>query len=602
MLKFPVITLAENYMRNAEIIEKSDKFLFLVSNSDLCFNIISNKYRSICLENDEDVEAFLNYMEEITFQGTQRSDYIYVLCCDKKKDNDRIKEFLENDGILKFHEGWQLFRNKEYLANFDKGKELLEVLQALVKRYEPEETQLLLDEFHFMKEGKSGEAGATGAFDSKIRKHLLQHNDIFVCGCPYIYKSGTYQPDYNGTKLKAIIEKYLYPKYQKNNVIRQIYNLIIDTDAVQRSFENLNQYPETYINFQDCMLDVATMKEIPHSPEFYAINQLPFEWRKIKAVKEGTEIEKFFDFIFTSPDDRKMVLEYVGLCFTKDTRQQRFLTLCGLGGTGKSVLIRLIETATGRENISNVSLQELSKRFSTSLLVGKLLNSCADLSAEMLEDSSVMKKLLGEDNIFAERKGEQGFMYRNYSKLLFSTNSLPVIAGERTNGFYRRLMIFRMDKQPEKVDTELFAKLSAELPYFIKLAVEALHEMYIRGGHITISEGSKEAVRQMWKDSDVVQAWIDDCCTLDNEAKTDRVKAFSDFEKYCENEERQAMSKNGFYKALRNKNFSEIKVHGYSHIKGLKLGKETSPKNSPKTTPDDFIEVSQEDLNSLPFT
>lgn len=601
MFDIPFMPWAENYMKT-EIIEKSDKYLFLVSNQEIWMQIVTNNYRAICLKNDEDIEKFIEYMQEIEFKGTNRSDYTYVIACDTKKANDRLKEYLESDSILKFHEGWQLFKNKEYLEKSDYNSELVEILQSVIKRYEPEETQLLLDEFHFMKEGKSGEAGANGAFDSKIRKHLLQHNDIFVCAYPYIYENGAYQPDYNGTKLKAIIEKYLYPKYQKNNVIRQIYNLIIDTDAVQRSFENLNQYPETYINFQDCMLDVGTMKEIPHSPDFYAINQLPFEWRKIKAAKEGTEIEKFFNFIFTSPDDRKMVLEYVGLCFTKDTRQQRFLTLCGLGGTGKSILIRLIETATGRENISNVSLQELSKRFSTSLLVGKLLNSCADLSAEMLEDSSVMKKLLGEDLLLAERKGEQAFMYRNYSKLLFSTNSLPVIAGERTNGFYRRLMIFRMDKQPERVDTELFAKLSAELPYFIKLAVEALHDMYARGGHITISEGSKEAVRQMWKDSDVVQAWLDDCCTLDSEEKTDRAKAFSDFEKYCENEERQAMSKNGFYKALRNKNFAEIKLHGYSHIKGLKLGKETSPKNSPKTSPDGFIEVSQEDLDSLPFT
>lgn len=601
MSNIPFMPWAEQYMKS-EIKEKSDKYIFLVSNQEIWFQIVARNYRALCLKNDEDVEKFLEYMTEIEYRGTNRSSYTYVIACDTKKANNRLKEYLESDGILKFHEGWQLFKNREYLKKSEYNNELVEILQSVIKRYEPEETQLLLDEFHFMKEGKSGEAGATGAFDSKIRKHLLQHNDIFVCGCPYIYKSGAYQPDYNGTKLKAIIEKYLYPKYQKNNVIRQIYNLILDTDSVQRSFENLNQYPETYINFQDCMLDVASMQEIPHSPDFYAINQLPFEWQKIKAAKEGTEIEKFFNFIFTSPDDRKMVLEYVGLCFTKDTRQQRFLTLCGLGGTGKSILIRLIETATGRENISNVSLQELSKRFSTSLLVGKLLNSCADLSAEMLEDSSVMKKLLGEDNIFAERKGEQGFMYRNYSKLLFSTNSLPVIAGERTNGFYRRLMIFRMDKQPEKVDTELFAKLSAELPYFIKLAVEALHEMYMMGGHITISEGSKEAVRQMWKDSDVVQAWLDECCTLDNEAKTDRAEAFSNFEKYCEREGRQAMSKNGFYKALRNKNFSEIKVHGYSHIKGLKLGKETSPKNSPQTTPDGFIEVSQEELDTLPFT
>lgn len=94
----------------------------------------------------------------------------------------------------------------------------------------------------------------------------------------------------------------------------------------------------------------------------------------------------------------------------------------------------------------------------------------------------------------------------------------------------------------------LFIRLEAELPYFIKLAVQALHEMYARGGVITISSNSEQAVRQMWKDSDVVQAWLDDCCTLEAKTKTDRAKLFSDFEGYCFREDRRRCRKMDFIK------------------------------------------------------
>ena len=70
---------------------------------------------------------------------------------------------------------------------------------------------------------------------------------------------------------------------------------------------------------------------------------------------------------------------------------------------------------------------------------------------EALEYSSTVKKLLGEDSVMAEFKGQNGFMFKNYSKLLFSTNMLPVITTERTNGFYRRLLILKMDRL-EKFD------------------------------------------------------------------------------------------------------------------------------------------------------
>ena len=292
-----------------------------------------------------------------------------------------------------------------------------------------------------------------------------------------------------------------------------------------------------------------------------------------------------------------MLLEYAGLCLTTDTSQQRFLTLCGLGGTGKSVLIRLLESAAGVDNVSNVSMQELNRRFSTSLLVGKTLNSCADLSMEALEDSSTIKKLLGEDSVLAEYKGKNAFMFKNYSKMLFSTNMLPVVTAERTNGFYRRLLILRMDRQPDKPDIGLADRLLSELPYFIKLSVQALHEMYQRG-IITISKNSEQAVLQMRKDSDVTQAWIDDCCIVGANLRIGRNEAYESFKKYCEEEERQSMTKNGFFKALRNKNFIDGKSGSDRYFIGL------SGRNENEICPnaDGFLTVTEEQLADLPFS
>lgn len=602
LMKLPIKSFVANYMK-AEMSEAKDKFLFLVSDPDLCLNIITLSFRAVCVADESGLKEFANYMDGISCTGTQQPYFMYICSCSTKKMNDSLKTYFSNNH-LEYCEGWQMFKDREYLKNPQYANQLKEILHGFIRRYEPDETELQLDEFHFMKQGLSGEAGATAPFDSKIRKHLLRHNNIFVnAGTPYIYRDGIYWPDFSGTKLKSMIEECLYPRFQKSHVIRQIYNLIIDTDELQRSFDELNRFPETYIFFKDCVLDAEKMEELPHDPRYLAINQVPYEWKKIKAAENGEEIEKFFSFIFSSADDRKMFLEFSGLCITRDTRQQRFLTLCGLGGTGKSVLIRLIEKSVGAENTSSVSMQELSKRFNTSQLVGKMLNSCADIEASILEDSSIMKKILGEDNLFCERKGKDGFTYRNYAKLIFSCNTLPVITSERTNGFFRRLLILEMNRRPEKPDTGLFAKLEQEISYFINLSVQALHEMYTRPGRIvTISENSKKAVQQMWEDSDSVEAWLSNCCTLDQKARLSRTDAFDSFSKYCESQGRQALAKNNFYRALRNKNFSEIRLHGYYHFTGIRVSVTTTPNSHLKTTPEGFMEVSQEELNSLPFT
>lgn len=419
---------------------------------------------------------------------------------------------------------------------------------------------------------------------------------MFVCGCPYIYDHGVFEPDYQGTRLKKIIRECLFDQFKKSRTINQIYNLIVDADEFRKDISEVNRYPKSWINLQDCMLDAKCMKVIAHDSKFLSINQLPWKWADIQNAVKGKEIERFFDFIFSCPDDRQMILEYAGLCFTKDTSQQKFLILCGLGGTGKSVLILLIEKAVGISNVSNVALQELSRRFSTSLLVGKTLNSCADLSEGLLEDTATMKKLLGEDFVFSERKGQDGFMFKNYAKMLFSTNTLPLVTSERTNGFYRRLLILKMDKQPETPDPELAEKLEKELPYFIRSAIEALHEMYQRGT-ITESAKSRQAVAQMRRDSDVVESWLAERCTVRAELKVERTLAFDDFKEFCEVEERIALTRNSFFKALRTKNFSEVRGKTERYFCGFSVSKVTADNQKS----DDFMTVTQEQFKYLPF-
>ena len=106
MIKFPFRAWIENYMKT-DIQEKSEKYLFIVSNQELWMQIVTNNFRSLCLTDEADITEFIDYMEEIQFRGTNRSDYIYVLCCDTKKANDKLKEYIENDGILKMHESWK---------------------------------------------------------------------------------------------------------------------------------------------------------------------------------------------------------------------------------------------------------------------------------------------------------------------------------------------------------------------------------------------------------------------------------------------------------------------------------------------------------------
>jgi len=299
---------------------------------------------------------------------------------------------------------------------------------------------------------------------------------------------------------------------------------------------------------------------------------------------------------------------------TLNIPQGEIFCIMGSSGSGKSTLIRLIEASVGSRNISNIGLGELQQRFASFGLMGKLMNSCADLEISALEDTAVIKKVLGEDTLRAEQKGRDAISFRSYAKLIFSTNELPLVKNEKTNGFYRRLLVLTMNRVPDNKNPllvltmnrvpdnknpNLMDDLIQEIDYFTQLSVKAVERMY-ENEIIVTSADSEKAVAQLRCDSDTVQAFLMEACYLDNSGKVERTELYRQYEKYCEDTDRQGLRKNNFYKSLRAKGYKDFKTGGYRYFKGIS-DRKSSPTPALKTAPNGFMSIPEGYQEELPF-
>lgn len=594
---------------NAAPPDEKRKYVFLIAERrkemasviDQCGYIgitVANKVND---EEKRDVTGLIDLLTEAAFERPDiKSEYTFVTCC-RKADNDALEETFKGGGF-RFLSGWKLFKDLPEDTSEETRYILTERIKAFLSTSEVQREQakknVNLNQFHIL--DPYGEPKAP--FDYAIAEHIKKSYNLFVVdGLPYLYESGAYKADNNGTAIKRIIKGYLLPQFIKSRTINAIYTLLVEDADLQRSNGQVNQYPDTWICFQDCMLDAADMKAHAHSPDYFCVNQIPHKWRDILDSASGETFRNFFAFAVPDSTDQKMFLEYAGLCLTKDARWQKILLLTGTGGTGKSLLLGLIGDATGNENCAAVSLQGLQQRFSTSLLFGKTVNICADLPSEALTDSSTIKQLAGDDVIFAERKGEQAFTFKNYAKQVYSCNALPLMQGERNNGIFRRLLILEMNNAPDVPDPGLYDQLRGDLFAFMRLAVAGLHQMYTER-LICESDSSKKAVRRLMKDSDTVSAWVDECCELDKKARVERTVLYDSYSDYCSSEERQSLSRTRFFAALRSRGISEVTVQGARAFVGLKIRVQASEKTCtpPNSTQSGFLSVDDGQI-TLPF-
>lgn len=431
-----------------------------------------------------------------------------------------------------------------------------------------------------------GKGKPVGVNDDRIYKYLIHTQHVFVCGgIPYIYMGGYYHMDLRGTIIKTLIKACMLESFVKSSTVDRVFKLFLQDYEIEKLPDELNAHAGKYINFENGMYDVEKRKVYNHSPKILSVNQIPWKYDPSEDHGTGIEIEKFLKHAIPDKDDREMLLEYIGLCCSIDTTQQKMMVICGDGGTGKSTIINLIQKIVGKRNTSNVAMSKLEDNFQAIRMMGKLLNSCADLEIDALDDVTMIKKLIGEDSISDSYKGKDIISFDNYAKLLFSTNELPLVRNEKTEGFYRRLLILTMNEQPKRRDPKLHLKLEKEIPFLLHLAMEALHRMHERG-YILESEKSKEKVRQLRNDSDTIEAFLNECCkvTRNPEDKASRKILFEKYAEYCKEYERTAHTRNNFYKALRNKGFFETKVTGEWFFSGLTASDDAMD-------PDGFIDI-----------
>lgn len=549
----------EHYMKTKPETDEQ-KYIFLVDNQDLAFSLIGAGFLTVALLPAEDgyhsLESFAAYMEEIAYAGTYQMDYCYVTACYGKKYNDFLEQMLHKN-FLTVRQGWYLFKEKEYLQKLEHMQEIKSLLGDYIKRFErrPDDTPDL-NRFHrFNEQGKR-----IGVFDMEIVDHLIQTVPFFMLGStPYIYEQGCYHEDHNGIRLKSQIQRLIFRDYIKATTIQGIYNLLISQPQVQKRFSDLNNQPSYWVNFQNGYFDVMEWKMIEHDTKYLMINQIPFSFypeQAESALEGGAHICKYLDFSISDKTDQQTFWQYLGYCMTTDTRFQKFLMIKGKGGTGKSIAISFIQHIVGSGNYSSMSLQNLNQRFYPTGLFGKLLNACADIPSTAMESVDIIKKAVGEDTLLYEKKGQDPTQFNSYAKLLFSANEMPLNLDDKTNAYYRRLLVLDINRTipEEEKDSQLKEKMCRESDYAIHMAMLALEQLYT-DNHFTESNHSKECIANLYRSADSVKAFTDDMLCHKSGEKMKRSDVYKMYEEYCEDNGRTPHGKSRFWEYMADKGF-----------------------------------------------
>ena len=257
---------------------------------------------------------------------------------------------------------------------------------------------------------------------------------------------------------------------------------------IKETYENIrikmaskNELPDAdFINLKNGLFNIKTYEFCAHTPDIFTVNQLDCEYDE--AAYSEDVYETIESLACNNEDIITLLIQMLGYFLVGDCRFQKSFILLGNGRNGKSMFLEMIRNWLGDDNCSSLALEDLSERFRTAELVGKMINIGDDSGHNLLQNTAIFKKLVTGDSITVERKNQNPFKYSNRAKLIFAANALPPTT-DKSEGFFRRCIIIPFNAVYRETDPKYDANKLDKLittdakNYLFLLAVEGLKSL-----------------------------------------------------------------------------------------------------------------------------
>lgn len=236
------------------------------------------------------------------------------------------------------------------------------------------------------------------------------------------------------------------------------------------------------INFANGFL-TADLVLHKHKPEFGCTQVLPYLYDATLAAAP----QRFFSFLFHSWGEDKDYADKVqalreaiaATMFQQAWKFQKAFCLKGIPESGKSVLKDIVLGLMPEGSVCTVPPQDWADKFMPTMMFGKLINYCGELSETEMIAGDKFKSIIDGDLISAQYKNRPIFQFKTTCAQWFNSNHFPR-SRDSSQGFTRRWLFFTFNKpvtRAEKIVGLSFEILAEERDAIAAWAVQAMPQL-----------------------------------------------------------------------------------------------------------------------------
>ena len=389
------------------------------------------------------------------------------------------------------------------------------------------------------------ETGAVTINDKKFAEWYVERNELYCVNDRFYTRYGNIIDDEFRNNIHNIIGS-LVPTH----LSAKVESLL--ASVKNEAYTRLDAPDKYKVQFDNISFDVRHGK-LEECDTFFTLHQIPHNY---DAKADCPKFKKFIDNLFYE-EDIPVIQEYLGYCLVPNTLAQTALFIIGDGGEGKSRITVLMEHIIGENSLVIGKFAGLQEKFSLVSLDKQMMFIDDDISLEALDDTSNFKKIVtAETAMEVEPKGKPKYKTRLYSRILCCGNGAIQSKFDRSDGFYRRLLLCKVKPvHYDKPDRTLSDQLDEEIPGIINWLLEGLCRVVRNGFIIEPSVRMQGELQSVRDNSDTIQLFMSDEqfveYTGEKDDKVSIKQLYDAYESWCQDNSYLVIHKNTFGKVIR---------------------------------------------------
>ncbi|WKZ17748.1 MAG: phage/plasmid primase, P4 family [Candidatus Jettenia sp. CY-1] len=353
-------------------------------------------------------------------------------------------------------------------------------------------------------------------------------------------------------------------KSEEEKKIKTMISLAQSEESIPISPGKLDGDP-FLLNCQNGTIDLRIGKLRAHNPKDFITKVIPVEYNP------NAECPIWINFLGTifywNYDIIRFIQRAVGYSLTGSTSEQCLFLLHGTGSNGKSTFVKTVSKLLGDFAQAAdfetflVGSNDGGIRNDLARMKGKRFISAVETDAGKRLAETVIKQLTGGDTISARFLFAEYFDFLPTFKIWLAANHKPNIRGT-DHAIWRRIKLipFNVTIPDEKQDKGLDEKLAAELPGILAWALQGCVEW--QGGGLQTPDEVKNATNEYRNEMDVLQAFLEECCIINDEVKAKTGVLYEGYKKWCTDNNEFTLNNRQFGRGLKEKGFQSLQSSG----------------------------------------